>query len=82
MTLRIGSLFAGVGGLEKGLEDAGVGHVVWQCEIDPFCRAVLARHWPEAKRYDDVRQIGRRSRARKEVPEELPAVDLICGGFP
>lgn len=53
--MRIGSVFSGIGGLELGLERAGLGHVVWQIEIDPFCRAVLAKHWPSVTRYEDVR---------------------------
>ena len=72
MSLTIGSLFSGIGGLELGLERAGLGPVKWQVEIDPYCRAVLAKHWPEAKRYEDVRTVG----------AELGSVDLICGGFP
>lgn len=69
--MTIGSLFAGIGGLELGLERAGVGSVAWQCEIDPFCRAILAKHWPTATRFSDVTR-----------PRSWPHVDLICGGFP
>jgi len=70
--MKIGSLFSGIGGLELGLERSGLGTVAWQCEIDPFCRSVLARHWPDARRYEDVRT----------VDATAPSVDVICGGFP
>lgn len=70
--MTIGSLFSGIGGLELGLERAGLGPVIWQAERDPYCRSVLARHWPEAKRYEDVRDIDAHS----------AHVDLVCGGFP
>lgn len=83
--MKIGSLFSGVGLLDLGLERAGLGETVWQVESDPFCRQVLARHWPNAKRYEDVRHVGSLEcvRKKKEVPTEaLAQVDLICGGFP
>ena len=70
--MKIGSLFSGIGGLELGLEAALDGRVVWQAESDPYCRYILANHWPEARRYKDVREVDR-------TAEE---VDLICGGFP
>ncbi len=70
--MTIGSLFAGIGGLELGLERAGLGPTIWQAEQDPYCLRVLAKHWPGARRYDDVRSIN----AEAERP------DIICGGFP
>ena len=71
--MRIGELFAGIGGLGLGLERSGLGPVVWQVEQDEYARRVLAKHWPEARRYSDVREVG---------AHNLEPVDLICGGFP
>jgi len=71
MTITVGSLFSGIGGLDLGLERAGM-QVKWQVEKDPYCLKVLAKHWPNVKRYEDVCAVG----------EELEPVDLICGGFP
>lgn len=76
--LTIGSLFSGIGGLELGLERglaaAGVPtRTLWQVEQNDYARAVLARHWPHAERYTDVRDI---------TAATVAPVDLLCGGFP
>ncbi len=67
-----GSLFAGIGGIDLGLERAGM-VCKWQVEIDDYCQKVFAKHWPNVKRYADVRDCGKHN---------LEPVDLICGGFP
>lgn len=74
--MNVLSLFSGIGGLELGLERAGM-TVVGQVEIDPFCRQVLAKHWPEVPRHDDVH-----TAPDWWLGESRPAVDLVCGGFP
>ena len=68
--LTVGSLFSGIGGLDLGLERAGL-KVVWQCEADPYCRAVLRKHWPEVPCFGDIREL-----------TDPPRVDVVCGGFP
>lgn len=69
--MTFGSLFTGVGGFDLGFERAGL-RCAWQVEADPACNDVLARHWPQVERLNDVRS----------VDTGIAAVDLICGGFP
>ena len=70
--MRFGSLFAGIGGLDLGLERAGL-ECVWQVEIEDYCTKVLEKHWPDVTKYKDVRDVG---------GQTLEPVDLIAGGFP
>lgn len=70
--MRFLSCFAGIGGLDLGLERAGY-VCVGQIEVDPYCRGVLERHWPGVWRRGDIRLVD---------PADCPAADLVCGGFP
>lgn len=71
-TMTFGSLFAGIGGFDLGLERAGM-ECRWQVEIDPYCQRVLAKHWPNVARWDDV---------RTWPQPDTERVDVICGGDP
>ena len=67
--MNVLDLFSGIGAFSLGLERAGMRTVAF-CEIDPYCRAVLAKHWPGVPIHGDVREIG------------AVECDVICGGFP
>lgn len=69
-TLKVAGLFAGVGGIEEGLERAGH-ETTFLCEIDPGAREVLAEHFPGAELHEDIRDL-----------RDLPEVDLLTAGFP
>jgi DNA (cytosine-5)-methyltransferase 1 len=70
--VTFGSLFAGIGGFDLGFERAGL-RCVWQVEIDEWCRKVLAKHWPDVPKWDDVRTF---------TGDGFERPDIICGGFP
>lgn len=71
--LTLGSLFAGIGGIEAGMEWAGHGPVKWQVEADETRRQILARHWPGVPRFNRVADVG---------GAQLCPVDCILAGFP
>jgi DNA (cytosine-5)-methyltransferase 1 len=77
LVLRVLDLFSGIGGFSLGLQRAGGFETKAFCEIDPFCRRVLARHWPGVPCYDDVRTL-----TAERLGADGIAVDVICGGFP
>lgn len=86
--LRVLDLFSGIGGFSLGLERTGGFETVAFCEIDPFCRKVLKKHWPEVPCYEDVRELHSAEHLedntpkRKEVLHGIHSVDVITGGFP
>jgi len=75
--LRVLDLFSGIGGFSLGLERTGGFETAAFCEIDPFCRRVLAKHWPRVPRYDDIRSL-----SADRLQTDGIVVDAICGGFP
>lgn len=72
MTMKFGSLFSGIGGMDLGLESAGM-RCAWQVEINDYANAILTREFPDVRRFRDVREVG---------AHNLSPVDLIAGGFP
>lgn len=96
--MNVLSTFSSVGGLDLGLERAGM-RVVAQAEVDPWRRRVLAARFPGVPIYDDVRSVSRepaRTEWRGDAGDGLAgehqggggwvepelSVDLLCGGFP
>lgn len=67
--MNVIDLFSGIGGFSLGLERAGM-RTVGFCEINSFCRRVLAKHWPDVPCHNDIRTFA------------APLADVICGGFP
>jgi DNA (cytosine-5)-methyltransferase 1 len=63
-------LFAGIGGIELGLHEAGH-HSELLCEWDAAARRVLAERFAQIELVGDIADL-----------EELPAVDLVTAGFP
>jgi len=71
--VKVLDLFSGIGGFSLGLERAGMETAAF-CEIDPYCREVLKKHWPNIPIHEDIKELdGRQYRG---------AVDVVCGGFP
>lgn len=70
--MKVASFFSGIGGIDLGFERAGM-EVVFQCEILPFGRKVLRKHWPDIKIENDITKID---------AGDVPEADVFVGGFP
>ena len=69
--MKIAGLFAGVGGMELGMQRAGH-HASLLCDVLPAAQAVLAARFPGVEYRNDITRL-----------RSLPAdVDLVCAGFP
>jgi DNA (cytosine-5)-methyltransferase 1 len=68
--MKIGALFAGIGGLDLGFQRLGH-EIIFASDIDPIAQLVLREHLPGAKILGDITQI-----------KKIPKVDVLTGGFP
>lgn len=70
--LTVGSLCTGIGGIDLGLERAGM-TVKWQADNDHFARRVLWKNWRSTPNLGDIKKV------RWETVEP---VDVITAGYP
>ncbi len=70
--MTFGSLFSGIGGMDLGLERAGM-ECKWQVENNEYCLKVLSKHWPAIPKYADITALDFAT---------VEPVDLLAGGFP
>jgi len=75
--LKVLDLFSGIGGFSLGLERTGGYETVAVVEQKQFQRGVLAKHWPQAGVYTDVREI-----TSKRLSSDGIAARVITAGFP
>ena len=71
--LRYVELFAGAGGMSRGLEAAGMVCVA-HAEIEPHAQAILRQHWPTVPLHGDVTQV--------DWTRYAGQVDVVAGGSP
>ena len=74
---RVASFFTGIGGFDLGFERTGM-QVVWQCEINEFCRDILKQHWPKVACAEDIKELAN----EKQPGQGIPDAAVWAGGFP
>lgn len=86
-------LFSGIGGFALAVDAVWPGAEHIFCDNDPFCQAILKKHWPQSKIYGDIKSFTN-TRSQKsggvsdgewqKIPETWSGdkVDLLTGGFP
>lgn len=73
MSLKVGELFAGYGGLGMGVTDVLDAEVAWVSEIDKGACKVLAHHFPDVPNIGDITAVDW---------SQVEPVDVLTGGFP
>jgi DNA (cytosine-5)-methyltransferase 1 len=73
MSLKIGSLFSGYGGLDIAVSNVTGGEVIWHCEWDDAPSKILEAHYPGIPNFKDVSKVDWAN---------VPSVDILTGGFP
>ena len=68
-------LCSGIGGFALGFERAGLSRPVMFCDIEPWSRKILAKHWPGVPIEEDVKELA-------NEPERIPDCTILTAGYP
>jgi DNA (cytosine-5)-methyltransferase 1 len=69
-------LCSGIGGFALGFEWAGLSKPVLFCDIEPWSRKVLSKHWPDVPIAHDVKELA------NDPARLVPDCDILTAGYP
>jgi DNA (cytosine-5)-methyltransferase 1 len=69
-------LCSGIGGFALGFKWAGLSKPVLFCDIEPWSRKVLAKHWPDVPIAEDVKELA------NDPARLVPDCDILTAGYP
>ncbi len=73
-TLRVVSLFSGIGGFEEGIKNSKLNaKIIFASDIDKYAQISYDANFNSENLVGDIKQIN-----EKDIPDH----DLLCGGFP
>ena len=74
--MRHVDLCSGIGGFSLGFEWAGLSSPVLFCDVEPWCRQVLSKHWPDVPIACDVKELA------SDPGRNVPDCDILTAGYP
>ena len=74
--MRHVDLCSGIGGFSLGFEWAGLSSPVLFCDVEPWCRQVLSKHWPDVPVACDVKELA------SDPDRNVPDCDILTAGYP
>jgi DNA (cytosine-5)-methyltransferase 1 len=74
--LRHVDLCSGIGGFSLGFEWAGLSKPVLFCDIEPWSRKILNKHWPDVPIAEDVKELA------NDPARLVPECDILSCGYP
>ena len=73
-------LCSGIGGFALGFEWAGLSKPVLFCDIEPWSRKVLSKHWPDVPIAVDVKELA--NDPDRFIPRTDPRNTILSSGYP
>ena len=74
--MRHVDLCSGIGGFSLGFEWAGLSKPILFCDVEPWCRRVLSKHWPDVPVASDVKELA------NDPDRNVPDCDILTAGYP